>query len=61
MIEERPPQVSDEARIQAVVKKARQRDYRLHRALNIPVAVMIDGKVVRKVPDEADIEAGRIV
>ena len=61
MTEEQQPQFPDEARIQAAVKKARQRAYRLHRALNVPVAVMKDGKILHKVPDEADIEAGRIV
>ena len=61
MTEEKQPQMPDEARIQAAVKKARQRAYRMHRALSVPVAVMIDGKVVHKVPDEADIEAGRIL
>lgn len=60
MTEARQPQVPDEAAIQAAVKKARQRAYRLHRALNVPVAVMKDGKVINKVPDEADIEAGHI-
>jgi len=60
MTEEIQSQVPYEARIQAAVKKARQRAYRLHRALNVPVVVMKDGKIVHKVPDEADIKAGRI-
>jgi hypothetical protein len=50
----------DEAKLQAALKKARQRAYRLHRALNVPVAVMKDGKVFNKIPSKADIEAGRI-
>ena len=51
----------DEAKLQAALKKARQRAYRLHQALNIPVAVIVkDGKVFNKIPSKADIEAGRI-
>ena len=60
MKKKNPLQDPDEARIQEAAKKARQRAYRLHRALNIPVSVMREGKIVDKVPDEADIEAGHI-
>jgi len=60
MTEKQKSWVPDEAAIQAALKKARQRAYRLHRALNVPVVVMKDGKIFNKVPDEADIEAGRI-
>ena len=61
MNEQKPAQDTEEARIQEAGKRARQRAYRLHRALNVPVAVILDGRIVGKVPDEADIEAGRVI
>ena len=60
MTEAKQPQLPDEAGIQMALKKARQRAYRLHRALNVPVVVMKDGKIFNKVPDEADIKDGCI-
>lgn len=60
MSEQKPTQDPEETRIQEAAKRARQRAYRLHRALNVPVAVILDGRIVDKVPDEADIEAGRV-
>ena len=60
MTEAKQPQLPAEARIQLALKKARQRAYRMHRAFNVPVVVMKDGKIVNKVPDDADIEAGCI-
>jgi hypothetical protein len=61
MTEEKQPQDTEEGKIQEAARRARRRAYRLHRALNVPVAVMRDGKIVDKVPDEADIEAGRVM
>lgn len=61
MSEQKPTPDPEEVRIQEAAKRARQRAYRLHRALNVPVAVILDGRMVDKVPDEADIEAGRVI
>ena len=60
MSEEKQPQDAEEGKIQEAAGRARKRAYRLHRALNVPVAVMRDGKRIDKVPDEADIQAGRV-
>ena len=61
MNEEQDRRDAEEAKIQEAATRARRRAYRLHRALNVPVVVMRDGKIVEKVPDEADIEAGRVI
>ena len=61
MTEDKQPFDTDEGKIQEAAKRARQRAYRRHRALNVPVVVMRDGRIVDKVPDEADIEAGRVI
>ena len=61
MTEDEQPFDVNERKIQEAAKRARQRAYRLHRALEVPVVVLRDGKIVEKVPDEADIEAGRVM
>ena len=61
MTEDEQPFDVNERKIQEAAKRARQRAYRLHRALNVPVVVMRNGRIVEKVPDETDIEAGRVM
>jgi hypothetical protein len=61
MTEEKQPRDPEERKIQEAARRARRHAYRLHRALNVPVAVMRNGRIVDKVPDEADIEAGRMI
>ncbi len=61
MTEEKQPRDLEERKIQEAAREARRRAYRLHRALNVPVAVMRNGRIVDKVPDEADIETGRLI
>ncbi len=61
MAKDEQPFDIDERKIQEAAKRARQRAYRLHRALEVPVVVMRDGKIVEKVPDEVDIETGRVI